>query len=251
MSSTAEFLAARASRADAPIAIPDIRVALILQDVALATQLGVQLVRGELSVEVMAPTAANLGAADASADVLVIDLAALEELEAAGATRPHDRRGRAATIAIALRREDGELARALAANADDCIVLPIEPRAFAYRVRAVMQRALRGRAYLRRLAPVECFGAIEVDVGARVVRRAGAPVTVAPRELDLLLALIARRGAAVTRAELMSELGVKSASRGSRVLDTLIYRLRAELEPDPSTPRHLVTVSRFGYRFER
>ena len=44
-----------------------------------------------------------------------------------------------------------------------------------------------------------------IDTGTRVVERKGAPVSLAPKELDLLLALWERQGSVVSRAELMRE----------------------------------------------
>ena len=229
-----------------------VKVALALRDVELAMLLAVQLVRSGVSVELLRADLSELRTAHATADLVVVDIRLLEEAgtlpRVLRRTSPRERR--AATIAIASRREDVDIARALAMGADDCVAPPVDPQAFVQRVLAVLQRAWRARAFKRPLSPIEQFGDVVIDVDARVVRRAGRHVPMQPKELDLLLALIARRGAAATRIELMTELGVKRIHPLSRVLDTLMSRLRSALENDPAHPRHLLTVARYGYRLE-
>ncbi len=101
-------------------------------------------------------------------------------------------------------------------------------------------------------APDDCerFGRVVVDPAARVVRRDGRAVPVSPKMLDLLLMLIRRRGAAVSRAQLLAEVWGGRAGLGPRTVDTHVMELRKRIEDDPAAPRHIVTVSKVGYRFE-
>jgi DNA-binding response OmpR family regulator len=90
-----------------------------------------------------------------------------------------------------------------------------------------------------------------VDVAARLVRRAGAPVALAPKEFDLLVALLARGGAVATRAALLAEVWGYDRSVTSRTVDGHVAGLRHKLEDDPRAPRHVVTVYKAGYRLQR
>ena len=72
----------------------------------------------------------------------------------------------------------------------------------------------------------------------------------APKELDLLLALLRSRGAAVSRLALMTQVWGYSSAVVSRTVDTHVAELRRKLEDTPSSPRHIVTVRKFGYRLE-
>ena len=98
---------------------------------------------------------------------------------------------------------------------------------------------------------VERFGDIEIDVAARVVRRRGDVVGVAPLEFDLLLALARRRGAAVSRRELLREVWGSARSVSVRTVDTHISNLRRKIERNPASPRHILTVKKVGYRLQR
>ena len=96
----------------------------------------------------------------------------------------------------------------------------------------------------------ERFGDVEVDVASRCVRRGGVPVSLTPLEFDLLRALIGRRGAVVSRLELLREVWGYSAGATSRTVDTHVANLRRKLEADPSAPRHILTVWKAGYRLQ-
>ena len=98
---------------------------------------------------------------------------------------------------------------------------------------------------------VTCFGEIEIDRGARVVRRGGREIPLTPKEFDLLLALVDREGDVASRVDLMAEVWGYSAAVLSRTVDTHVAELRRKLELDSSEPKHIITVRKVGYRTER
>ena len=95
------------------------------------------------------------------------------------------------------------------------------------------------------------FGAIEVNLAARTVRRDGVDVHLAPKEFDLLVALLRREGAAASREELAREVWGSEAAASGRTIDTHVCALRRKLEADQRRPRHIRVVSKVGYRLER
>ena len=86
---------------------------------------------------------------------------------------------------------------------------------------------------------------------SRTVVRAGAPVSLTPKEFDLLVALVRRRGSVASRHELLKEVWEHQAEVQTRTVDIHIAELRRKLEPDPSVPRHILTVWKAGYRLEQ
>ena len=96
----------------------------------------------------------------------------------------------------------------------------------------------------------ESFGDVRVDPAAHTVHRGGDLVELAPKEFDLLLALLRRRGDVASRQDLMQEVWGYPSSVLSRTVDTHIAELRRKLEEDPSQPRYILTVRKTGYRFE-
>ena len=86
---------------------------------------------------------------------------------------------------------------------------------------------------------------------SRTVLRDGRAVGLTPKEFDLLLALLQRRGAVATRMELLTEVWGYSAAVLSRTVDTHVAELRRKLEADPAAPQHILTVRKAGYRLEK
>ena len=69
-------------------------------------------------------------------------------------------------------------------------------------------------------------------------------------EFNLLLALLERRGAIVSRLDLLREVWGHAASVLTRTVDTHVAELRRKLEDDASRPRHILTVRKAGYRLK-
>jgi DNA-binding response OmpR family regulator len=93
------------------------------------------------------------------------------------------------------------------------------------------------------------FGEVEVSPATRTVLRRGEPVELTPKEFDLLVALLERRGAIISRQELLKEVwGYGNAAVNTRTVDVHLSELRRKLEDDPANPRYLLTVRKAGYR---
>ena len=181
-------------------------------------------------------------------DLIILDLMlpGLDGYRVLRALRDEGRR--MPVLILTARGEEADKVRGLRLGADDYVTKPF----------GVLELLARVEALLRRVAPAgdgapppEHFGAIEVIPASRTVLRAGEPVGLTPKEFDLLLALLQRRGAVATRMELLTEVWGYSAAVLSRTVDTHVAELRRKLEADPAAPRHILTVRKAGYRLER
>jgi DNA-binding response OmpR family regulator len=92
------------------------------------------------------------------------------------------------------------------------------------------------------------FADLEVDTATREVRRAGWPVALRPKEYDLLVAFIRRRGELVTRRELLAEVWGYSDDVNSRTVDTHVAVLRRKLGHGAADAGYIATVAKVGYR---
>ena len=129
-------------------------------------------------------------------------------------------------------------------GADDYVTKPFGVLEVLARVSALLRRANRYAL----LKAVERFGEIEINQETRLVTRRGIVVDVAPMEFALLMALIARRGATVSRLDLLRDVWGHSAAVVTRTVDTHIAELRRKLEDDPAHPAYILTVRKVGYR---
>jgi len=152
-------------------------------------------------------------------------------------------------LILTARGEEADKVEGLRVGADDYVTKPFGLLELLARVEALLRRT--GRAALgtaRSGTEPFRFGNVEVRPGPRTVTKAGRPVDLAPKELDLLLALWQRRGTVVSRLELLRGVWRYSDAAVSRTVDTHIGELRRKLEDDASRPKHILTVRKAGYR---
>jgi DNA-binding response OmpR family regulator len=202
-------------------------------------------------VETAANGRAGLAAfARANPDLLILDLM-MPEMDGFRVLRSLRQEGHTTPILVLTARgEEADKVRGLRLGADDYVTKPFGLLELLARVEALLRRAQTGRSPSGDVMGVQRFGVIEVDPAARTVRRASQSVELAPKEFDLLLALLRARGAVVPRLRLMQEVWGYSAAVVSRTVDTHIAELRRKLEQDPATPRHILTVRKTGYRIK-
>jgi DNA-binding response OmpR family regulator len=136
----------------------------------------------------------------------------------------------------------------LQTGADDYLGKPFESPELLARVCALLRRVRKGD-----LTPVMRFqfGDVEVDFAGNEVKRGGVRVILAAKETQLLRFLIDHRGQVVSRDQLLRSVWSRQPYITPRTVDTHIAWLRQKLEPDPQTPKHILTVRGEGYRFER
>lgn len=132
-------------------------------------------------------------------------------------------------------------------GADDYVTKPFSMRELVARVRAVLRRREMTEA-AHDLATLE-DAHLKVDLSRPEVLVRGEALTLTPRELALLKALLAHRGRARTRQQLLKEAWGEDEFIDPRTVDVHVRWLRRKLEPDAANPRYIETVRGIGYRF--
>ncbi|MDN5704805.1 MAG: response regulator transcription factor, partial [Yaniella sp.] len=127
------------------------------------------------------------------------------------------------------------------------VTKPYSARELIARIRAVMRR----NADADELIPdTVAAGPVRMDVERHVVTVDGAAITMPLKEFDLLEMLLRNSGRVMTRGQLIDRVWGPGYVGDTKTLDVHIKRLRSKIEPDPSSPRYLMTVRGLGYKFE-
>jgi len=187
------------------------------------------------------------------ADLVVVDLALPRTAGFQFLRELREERCEVPVIALSTAWNEADRVQAFRLGADQHAVRPIAAAELLARVDGLIERTRVRRSSDRGAQTFRVtyrFGDVEVNAATREVRRAGAPVQLAPLELELLLALIRRDGAAAARVELLKEVWGYESDVVSRTLDTHVANLRGKLERDPADPRHILTVRKTGYRLQ-
>ena len=196
---------------------------------------------------VVAPDGAHLALLETGG----VDLVLLHsEVSRARADLEQVRAHSAVPVVVALRDSKSALEGFLEGGADDCVANGVPRSELAARIRAVLRRRQRPGA-----GEVLRSGAFVMDLARHVFHHDGRQVHLPPKEFGLLELLLRRDGRVVSREEALEVVwGHSQANGGMRgdptTVDVHVKRLRAKVEVDPATPRHLLTVRGLGYRFE-
>ena len=178
-------------------------------------------------------------------DLMILDLT-LPELDGLNVLERIRKTGsKLPILLLTARQEELDKVRGLKLGADDYVTKPFGLMELLARVEALLRRSGGERN-----PQVIKVGELEIDVAARIVLKGGERVDLAPRELDLLLALIEHRGRVVSRQHLLSEVWGHQGQVVTRTVDTHIAELRRKLEPDTRKPSYIQTARKAGYRFE-
>lgn len=147
-------------------------------------------------------------------------------------------------IMLTAKAEEIDRVVGLEIGADDYVSKPFGLRELLARI----------RVQLRRRAPAEssskvCFADVEIDFGRQEAQRAGRRLDLTGKEFEVLRLLVRHRGEIVTREQLLDEVWGYETYPTTRTVDNHVLRLRQKLEPDPSNPRHILSIYGEGYKF--
>ena len=150
---------------------------------------------------------------------------------------------------IMLTAKDSEIDKVvgLELGADDYVTKPYSSRELVARIRAVLRR--QGEPEELISATVQA-GPVRMDIERHVVSVNGEPVSLPLKEFELLEMLLRNSGRVMTRGQLIDRVWGSDYVGDTKTLDVHVKRLRSKIEPDPSSPRYLVTVRGLGYKFE-
>lgn len=148
-------------------------------------------------------------------------------------------------LMLTARGEESDRIQGLDLGADDYLSKPFSLRELLARVRALLRRA-----YPETPLPDHAhFDDVEVNFLKYEASHGGKPLKLTRKEFGTLRYLVARAGEVVSRGDLLEEVWDYHEYPSTRTVDNHVASLRAKIERDATSPRHLVTVHGVGYKF--
>ncbi len=178
-------------------------------------------------------------------DLVVLDLMLpkVDGLEVCRQLRSQPHTAHLPIIMLTAKTQEADRVVGLELGADDYLAKPFSPRELVARVKAVLRRSRRVEAAVWRC------GSLEVDWDRRVIKLRNKPVSLTPKEFELLKVLADRQGKVLSRDQLLEQVwGYDEAAEiQSRTVDLHISQLRQKLGPEG---KRILTVTGVGYRFQ-
>ncbi len=155
---------------------------------------------------------------------------------------------RVPVIVLSVRGEEKTKVQALDAGADDYVTKPFGMDELLARIRAALRRA--SAAKTEEAAPVLEVGDFRVDLENRSVAVKSSEVHLTPKEYDLMVYLVSHPGKVLTHRTLLVSIWGGESSEQTEYLRVFVGQLRKKIEPEPASPRYILTEPWIGYRFD-
>jgi len=181
-------------------------------------------------------------AAQARPEVILLDLG-LPDMDGVEVLKRIREWSRVPVIILSVRDREHDKVAALDAGADDFVTKPFSSGELLARLRTSLRRSQPQSA-----SAVFRAGKIEVDLAARIVRKAGAEIKLTPTEYALLRLLITHAGKVLTHRQLLTEVWGPNAAEQTHYLRVHVAHLREKLEEDAAQPKLILTEPAIGYR---
>lgn len=152
--------------------------------------------------------------------------------------------GTTPVLVLSVRGADGDKIRALDLGADDYVTKPFSLPELLARVRAHLRRSGAGAG-----PRVLRFDGLVIDRERRRVVQGGRAVKLTPTELSILELLATNAGKPVTIGRIIGRVWKGAPGTTPDTVRVHVGSMRRKVEPDPSTPRYVVTEPWVGYRF--
>ena len=229
------------------------RILIVEDDEAIATGLALNLKLAGRQTTIARDGVEALKLIDDEDFLLVlldINLPKKNGLEVLAALRQSD--NLVPVIVISAREGEYDKVAALRLGADDYVTKPFALAELLARIDAVLRRTVQNVAQPI-ATPAEGdrlqFADVAIELGQRVVSRAGQEVKLTHLEFELLVFFVRHPSQVFSRTQLFNLVWGQSAG-SVRTVDNFVGQLRKRFEKDAEQPRHFITVRGSGYRFD-
>jgi two-component system, OmpR family, KDP operon response regulator KdpE len=148
-------------------------------------------------------------------------------------------------IILSVMDNESDIVKALDNGATDYLTKPFRTGELLARIRAAIRRNLDPDQ-----SNIKVYGDLEVDFGARMVKKNQEPIKLTQTEYNLLVLFIKNEGKVLTHQFILKEIWGYSYQMETQYLRVFVGTLRKKIEDSPNIPKHIITESGIGYRFQ-
>jgi two-component system KDP operon response regulator KdpE len=147
-------------------------------------------------------------------------------------------------VIVSVEKSEEDIVRALDNGANDYLSKPFRAGELLARIRSALRASNteEGDTVLN-------FGALQIDLYARIVKKNNALIKLTATEFNLLSLLVRNEGKVLTHQYLLRAIWGPGYINQSQYLRVFIAQLRKKIENDLNRPEYLLTESGVGYRF--
>lgn len=179
------------------------------------------------------------------ADVVLIDIM-LPGIDGFDVCRSIRRVSDVPIVMVTARNDTHDVVAGLEAGADDYLTKPFAPKELSARIRALLRRVRSPEPGVTKMA----FGDLRISPDEGTVHLNDKEVHLTKTEFRLLVELGSRPGRVFSRESLLEQVWGHDYFGDGRLVDVHVRRLRTKIEPDPTSPRYVVTVRGLGYKLQ-
>ncbi len=214
---------------------------MIEDDIELAQLLQSRLYKDEIEITIAPTPLEGLTLFQTSHfDLLVLDLS-LPQMDGMEICRLIRQESTIPIIISSARSDIRDKMMGFSRGADDYLPKPYDPQELIFRIDAIMRRI--HPTIPKKLTP------FEVDENRHEITRHGTLLRLTQAEYDIVLYMIKKDRYAISREELLMNIGSIKFESSLKSIDVIMGRIRQKIGDDPKNPHYIVSVRGVGYKF--
>lgn len=153
-------------------------------------------------------------------------------------------------IILSAKSMEQDKIRGLSIGADDYMTKPFSVSELLARIDALCRRVQRtGQTAAEADDSRLVSGQFVLDQKSRVLYKKGEPIDLTQVEFQIMELFFQNPGTALVREKFLEGVWGENYYGDVKIVDVNIRRLRMKIEDEPSSPKHILTVWGYGYRW--